>query len=88
MLVLTHATATFTFAGPVSRGPGRELEATMAVSAPGPDTVIYREQTSSGVEEDIFVKLDSDCSWQLFVGFGARLYVMRDESDFKRVVVE
>lgn len=81
------------FAGPFSRGPGRELGATMAasaLSALGPNTVFFRTQTSSGVEEEIFVELDSESEWQTWVGagMGARLYVMRDESDFKRVTIE
>ena len=96
LLYLTRAAAMFTFAGPVDRGPGRELGATMAVSAPGPGTVIYRTQTFLGdkftdsVEEDIIAELDSESAWQMFVGAGDRLYVMRDDNGplGKRVVVE
>lgn len=99
MLVLTHAAATFTSAGPVGRGPGRKLGATMAVSAPGPDTVMFHTQESLGVQEGIIAKLDSESTWQQFVGFGARLYVMRDPGSAlvsgtlydlvdKRVIVE
>ena len=81
------------FAGPFSRGPGRELGATMAasaLSALGPNTVFFRAQTPSGVEEEIFVELDSESKWQTWVGAGtgAHLYVMRDESDSKRVTIE
>ena len=62
-MLITMLTNTLKFAGPVGRGPGRELGATMAVSAPGPGTVIYRTQTFLGdkftdsVEEDIIAAL-------------------------------
>ena len=87
MLVFTLAAVTFMFTGPVGRGTGRELGAWMAASAPGPETVIYRAQTSEGVEEDIFAQLDSEEAWQMLAGAGARLFLVRDEGD-KRVTVE
>ena len=87
MLVFTLAAATFMFTGPVGRGTGRELGAWMAASAPGPDTVIVRTQTSAGVEEDIFAQLDSEENWQMLAGAGARLLLMRDEGN-KRVTIE
>ena len=86
-MLITMLTNTLKFAGPVGRGPGRRLGA-MAASAHGPDTVIYRTQTFEDVEEEIFVELDSESGWQMFVSAGARLFVMRDESDFTRVPVE
>ena len=44
----------------------------MAASAhgPDPDTVIFRAQTPSGVEEEIVVQLDSESKWQAWVGAG------------------
>ena len=42
------------------------------------------------MEEDIIAELDSESAWQMFVGAGESLYVMRDDNGplGKRVVVE
>ena len=52
----------------------------MAVNAPF--SLIYSQLTASGKVEDISIDIDSDSSWDMFVGSsGDRLYVVRDEID-------
>ena len=83
MLMLLSLTLSTAFvAGPFGHGPGRRLGARMAMNAPF--SLIYSQLTASGKVEDISIDIDSESSWERFVGSsGACLYVVRDEVDPK-----